>query len=93
MPGFLTVPFTVYPFSSSSFTNHEAMYPAAPVTHTVCPFPAGTAVAAAAGAPASVEETTASTTVILATTTTMMVVPAAALLARARSSLFTPLDL
>lgn len=89
MPGFLTVPFTVYPFSSSSFTNHEAMYPAAPVTHTVCPFPAGTV---AAAAPASVEET-ASTTVILAATTTTMIVPAAALLARARSSLFTPLDL
>jgi hypothetical protein len=47
MPGFLTVPWTVYPFSSSSLTSHEAMYPAAPVTHTVCPFPGCTGAAVA----------------------------------------------
>jgi hypothetical protein len=61
MPGFLTVPLTVYPFSSSSLTSHDAMYPAAPVTHTVCPFPAGCCTAAAAAALSD----TASITVIL----------------------------
>uniref|UniRef100_A0A0E0ES99 Uncharacterized protein n=1 Tax=Oryza meridionalis TaxID=40149 RepID=A0A0E0ES99_9ORYZ len=57
------------PLSSSSLTSHDAMYPAAPVTHTVWPCPGGSsscccAAAAAAAAAASSSATT--TTVIVA---------------------------
>ena len=34
-PGFLTVVFTAYPFSSSILMSTEAMYPLPPVTHAV----------------------------------------------------------
>ena len=33
--GYLTVPWTMKPLESKSFTTHEATYPPAPVTHTL----------------------------------------------------------
>lgn len=44
VPGLRTVPRTVYPRSRRSLTSHDATYPPAPVTHTVCPRPGAAAV-------------------------------------------------
>uniref|UniRef100_A0A0E0IJM2 Uncharacterized protein n=1 Tax=Oryza nivara TaxID=4536 RepID=A0A0E0IJM2_ORYNI len=54
------------PLSSSSLTSHDAMYPAAPVTHTVWPCPGGSSSCCCAAAAAAAASSATTTTVIVA---------------------------